>query len=220
VKFGDVRWFHDQLVMVMSKLTDTELVTVQRIYDGAVFSVPRTLIQDIPHWLRPDVKVKLLRTGARAPQYMTAGAAAADVFADFSGTVDPWLDGMVASPEGYVWDHSSTPLLTSITFDRPGTRSIPLGIALEIPPGWVGQLKGRSGAAVVGHEAHLAYIDSDYRGEVRMLVHVGEGKLTINHGDRVGQIAFLPCGRASLTVVDELSETVRATGGFGSTGTR
>jgi dUTP pyrophosphatase len=150
----------------------------------------------------PTVRVKLLRPTAQAPRYMTDGAAGADVFAD--------LGGGECGPSYFSPEH---------------THKIPLGFAVEIPPGWVGILKGRSGLAAKGHEGHVAAIDSDYRGEVCMLLHVSgvdtHGMdLRIEHGDRVGQILFMPAPQATLDVVDELSDTARGQGGFGSTGVR
>jgi dUTP pyrophosphatase len=151
-----------------------------------------------------EVRIKLLRPTSKAPQYMTAGAAGADVFADLTN-----------------WQ--GTPYGVSLAPDR--THRIPLGFAIEIPPGHVGLLKGRSGLASKGHDAHVAAIDSDYRGEVCMLLHVDgaatEGdRLYIEHGDRVGQLLIVPAPQYAFRAVDELSETERASGGFGHTGVR
>jgi dUTP pyrophosphatase len=163
----------------------------------------------------PLVRIKLLRPTSTLPKYMTDGAAGADVFADFGGIVDPWLCGMTSIENE--WGPGRR--LMSVRLPQ-GTHRIQLGIALEIPEGLVGLLKGRSGLASKGNEGHVAAIDSDYRGEVCMLLHVGEAGAVIRHGDRVGQILFMPVGRASFELVDELGETVRAAGGFGSTGVR
>jgi dUTP pyrophosphatase len=147
------------------------------------------------------IRIKLLSPTAKAPQYMTAGAAGADVFASLGG------DG-------------------EVDYFRPErTARIPRGFAIEIPPGWVGLLKGRSGLASRGHDAHVAAIDSDYRGEVCMLLHVNGATtygdpLRIEHGERVGQLLIVPAPQYEFRVVDELSETVRGSGGFGSTGAR
>jgi dUTP pyrophosphatase len=149
----------------------------------------------------PHARIKLLSPTAKAPQYMTAGAAGADVFADLGG------------------EHEVD------YFAPERVHRIPLGFAIEIPPGWVGILKGRSGLAAKGHEGHVAAIDSDYRGQVCMLLHVNgaatKGEpLAISHGDRVGQLLIMPAPQFKLEVVDELSDTARGTGGFGSTGSR
>lgn len=162
------------------------------------------------------IRIKLLSPTAKAPRYMTAGAAGADVFADLSRIADgeahfgPAWGGDCASGPNGLW---------CVTL-REGTARIPLGFAVEIPHGWVGLLKGRSGEARRGNDAHVAYIDSDYRGECSMLLHVGRGGVVVKSGDRVGQIAFVPAPQFDLVVVDELSETVRGQGGFGSTGSR
>jgi dUTP pyrophosphatase len=147
------------------------------------------------------IRIKLLSPTAKAPQYMTAGAAGADVFADMIGGYGMPIRHV---PAGRTW-------------------KVPLGFSIEIPDGWVGILKGRSGLASRGHEGHVAAIDSDYRGAVSMLVHAsvdGSEDLRIDHGDRVGQLLIVPAPQFKLTVVDELSETVRGAGGFGHTGTR
>jgi dUTP pyrophosphatase len=149
----------------------------------------------------PKIRIKLLSPTAKAPQYMTAGAAGADVFADLGR-------------EGEVGH-----------FRTNHTHRIPLGFAVEIPTGWVGILKGRSGLAARGHEGHVAAIDSDYRGPVAMLLHVDGVEtlgrdLQITHGDRIGQILFVPAPQFELEVVAELSDTARGSGGFGHTGSR
>jgi dUTP pyrophosphatase len=166
------------------------------------------------HQRYPLVRIKLLRPTSTLPKYMTAGAAGADVFADFGGT-----DAHIRLGDAYRGGAYTHGGLTEAHF-APGTVKIPLGIALEIPEGMVGLLKGRSGLASKGNEGHVAAIDADYRGEVCMLLHVGQSGAVIKHGDRVGQILFMPVGRASFELVDELGETERAAGGFGSTGVR
>jgi dUTP pyrophosphatase len=162
------------------------------------------------------VRIKLLRPASKAPRYMTAGAAGADVFADLSGISDAkdWFD---ASYGGSYFDDKHRALHSVLL--TPGTVRIPLGFAAEIPTGWVGLLKGRSGLAANGHDAHVAALDCDYRGECSMLLHV-KSNIHIQTGDRVGQILFMPAPQAEILVVDELSETARGQGGFGSTGTR
>jgi dUTP pyrophosphatase len=145
---------------------------------------------------RAPIRIKLLSPTAKAPKYMTAGAAGADVFVDLRHRPD----------DIEVWSHE--------------TVKVPLGFAIEIPPGWVGLLKGRSGLAAMGHDAHVAAIDPDYRGEVCMLIHGGQAPFVIKHGDRVGQLLLVPAPQYEFRVVDELSETVRGVGGFGHTGSR
>ncbi len=163
---------------------------------------------------RAPIHIKLLRPTSNPPQYMTAGAAGADVFADFGGVKDAALE-FGHQYGGSFWHDG---LVTELVFTQ-GTVRIPLGFALEVPTGWVGILKGRSGLAWKGHEGHVAAIDADYRGEVCMLLHVN-GSVNVRHGDRVGQLLIMPAPQYEFRVVDELSKTVRGVGGFGSTGSR
>jgi len=175
-----------------------------------------------------SIRVKLLSPTAKAPQYMTAGAAGADVFVDFGGirkgaasNLESWAIPLALSHSS-LWTSSEDGHLLETEVASNQTVRIPLGIALEIPEGWVGVLKSRSGLATKGHEGHLAYIDSDYRGAVAMILHVGgwQERLVIRHGDRIGQIAFMPAPQFEIVVAEELSETARGSGGFGSSGVR
>ncbi len=105
----------------------------------------------------------------------------------------------------------------------PGARlEVPTGLALELPPGWEGQVRPRSGLAA-RHGVTLANspgtIDSDYRGEVRvLLVNLGAESVVIERGDRVAQLVVAPVARVELVETDRLSETERGDGGFGSSG--
>ncbi len=101
--------------------------------------------------------------------------------------------------------------------------SIPTGIALQIPhPGIVGLVFPRSGLAArqgLTLANSVGVIDSDYTGEILcILVNHGNEDVTIFPGDRIAQILFMPVCRAELFEVDELTDTHRGTGGFGSTG--
>ncbi|HLN93686.1 MAG TPA: dUTP diphosphatase, partial [Thermoanaerobaculia bacterium] len=105
----------------------------------------------------------------------------------------------------------------------PGGRAlVPTGIAVAIPPGYEGQVRMRSGLA---HDKGLALlnapgtVDSDYRGELRILIaNLGSEPATIHRGDRIAQLVFAPVARARFERVSELPPTTRNTGGFGSTG--
>lgn len=105
----------------------------------------------------------------------------------------------------------------------PGERAlVPTGIALEIPPGHEGQVRPRSGLAL-HHGITVANspgtIDSDYRGEVQViLVNLGSEPFRIARGDRIAQLVVAPVTRAAFEEVEELGETERGGGGFGSTG--
>lgn len=105
----------------------------------------------------------------------------------------------------------------------PGERlAVPTGLVLEIPPGWEGQVRPRSGLAL-RHGVTLANapgtIDSDYRGEVKvLLVHLGQEPLTIRRGDRVAQLVVARVERVEWDEAETLGESGRGDGGFGSTG--
>ena len=96
------------------------------------------------------------------------------------------------------------------------------GIAVAIPPGFEGQIRPRSGLAVKRGVTVLnspGTIDSDYRGEVKvLLINLGSEPFVIKRGDRIAQIVFAPVARAGLQQVDDLDATARGAAGFGSTG--
>ena len=105
----------------------------------------------------------------------------------------------------------------------PGERRlVPTGIVLELPAGWEGQVRPRSGLAL-RHGITLlnapGTVDSDYRGEVGVvLVNLGQEVVTIRRGDRVAQLVVAPVAEVRLEEVAEVSATGRQDGGFGSTG--
>lgn len=105
----------------------------------------------------------------------------------------------------------------------PGeTLKIPTGIAVEIPEGYFGGVFARSGLATkqgLRPANCVGVIDSPYRGEIIVALH-NDSKTPqrISHGDRIAQLVFLPIIYAELNIVDELSDTDRGDGGFGSTG--
>jgi len=106
----------------------------------------------------------------------------------------------------------------------PGARhAVATGFAMAIPPGYEVQVRPRSGLALKHGITCLntpGTIDSDYRGEVKViLANLGSEAFEIRRGDRIAQLVPAPVQRAILTEVDSLDETVRGTGGFGSTGT-
>lgn len=102
------------------------------------------------------------------------------------------------------------------------TVKIGTGIAVEIPDGYFGAVFARSGMATnrgLRPSNCVGVIDSDYRGEVIVALHNDSDKCeTIHHGDRVAQLVILPYLAVKMNEVDELSETGRGAGGFGSTG--
>ena len=103
----------------------------------------------------------------------------------------------------------------------PGARAaVGTGIHVEIPAGHVGLVWPRSGLAVRnGIDTLAGVIDSDYRGEVRVvLVNHGEAEFNIEPGDRIGQLVVQPVARATFSRAPALAATSRGDGGFGSTG--
>lgn len=106
---------------------------------------------------------------------------------------------------------------------RPGERVlVPTGLVLEIPPGHEGQIRPRSGLALE-HGLTLANppgtVDSDYRGEVRViLIHLGDAPVTLHRGDRIAQLVVARVEAVEWEEADELEGSDRGEGGFGSTG--
>ena len=110
------------------------------------------------------------------------------------------------------------------------------GISLEIPSGYVGLIWDRSSVGVKGVHRHAGVIDSGYRGEVKVCLHnanrsnlgrhlsehiedkIGMGVLTVSKGDRIAQILFQEVPLFKLVESDDLAETTRGAGGFGSSG--
>jgi dUTP pyrophosphatase len=106
---------------------------------------------------------------------------------------------------------------------EPGQRhAVATGFAIEIPDGYEVQVRPRSGLALKHGVTCLntpGTIDSDYRGEVKViLANLGREPFEISRGERIAQLVPAPVLRASFTETLELAETARGTGGFGSTG--
>jgi dUTP pyrophosphatase len=113
-------------------------------------------------------------------------------------------------------------LQADLTITPGGRTLVPTGIAVAIPAGFEGQLRMRSGLALDKGLALLnapGTIDSDYRGEIRVIVaNLGAEPVTLQRGDRIAQLVFAPVARAVLDRTDELPASARDSGGFGSTG--
>ena len=142
------------------------------------------------------VHVKKLSSAAVLPRRGSAQAAGYDLFA--------------CLPEG------------EITLQHGETRRIPLGLALALPEGYFGAVFARSGLATrqgLRPANCVGVVDSDYRGENMVPLHNDSAvPQTIRHGDRVAQMVVLPYLAVDFTEVEELDETERGEGGFGSTG--
>ena len=108
----------------------------------------------------------------------------------------------------------------------PGERAlVPTGLTLGLPPGWEGQVRPRSGLAVKYGVTVLnapGTIDSDYRGELRvLLINLGQAPFSIERGDRIAQLVLSPVAQGQWEEVTDpaaLSSSERGAGGFGSTG--
>ncbi len=133
--------------------------------------------------------------GAVIPEYKTKGAAGADLCA--------LLDAPLTIPAGKF-------------------AMVPTGLFFEIPEGYEVQVRPRSGLAAKNGITVLntpGTIDSDYRGEIKViLINLGSSDFTINSGDRIAQMIIAPVIQASFSIVENLSQTERGSGGFGSTG--
>lgn len=113
--------------------------------------------------------------------------------------------------------------VVSPTVIRPGeTVLIPTGFSIELVPGLEAQIRPRSGLAIkqsIGIMNSPGTIDSDYRGEVKIIMtNFGKNEFTVNRGDRIAQMVIARYERIEWAESASLSETERGTGGFGSTG--
>ena len=103
-------------------------------------------------------------------------------------------------------------------------RLIPTGLFVQIPEGYEGQVRARSGLAIkhgIGLVNSIGTIDSDYRGELKIPeINFGNESFTLNNGDRVAQLVIASYERVTPIVVSELDETDRGEGGFGHTGVK
>jgi dUTP pyrophosphatase len=108
---------------------------------------------------------------------------------------------------------------------NPGQRSaVPTGLKMAIPPGYEGCVRPRSGLALkqgLTLANSPGTIDSDYRGEVKVLViNLGQEAVLIQRGDRIAQLLISPVARAQIEKVAKVDDTARGEGGFGHTGTK
>ena len=135
-------------------------------------------------------RVKRIHDAVPVPAYATEGAAGLDLCAAAPCIVQP---GQIVR--------------------------VPTGVCVEIPPGYEGQVRPRSGLASQGVVAILGTIDSDYRGEIHVLLeNRGLELVAIEPCMRIAQLVIAPVARVEIEVVDALSETERGAQGFGSTG--
>jgi len=143
---------------------------------------------------KPHMLIKRLRPDAHIPEYQTEGSAGMDLA-----------------------------LCGDAVTVNPGERVLlSTGLAVAIPPGYEGQVRPRSGLAIK-HGIILpnspGTIDSDYRGEVRVIAaNIGDKAVTFQSGDRIAQLVIAPVTIVTIEESDELPDSKRGPGGFGSTG--
>ena len=141
------------------------------------------------------IRVKKLKNNAIMPTYGSAEAAGADLYA------------CLAEP---------------VTIHPGESVFVPTGLAMEIPKGYAGLIYARSGLACkrgLAPANKVGVVDSDYRGEFMIVLHNhGSASQKIEHGERIAQLVITPVFTPGFTEVDDLSDTIRASGGFGSTG--
>lgn len=143
-----------------------------------------------------NIEIKTLNEKAVIPTYGTEKSAGADLrFVDGDTTIQP----------------GETKLLHT-------------GVAMAIPDGYVGLIFARSGLATkkgLAPANKVGVVDADYRGEIMVALHNHSDKeQTIQDGERIAQISFIEYEKACFVEVDNLDETERGSGGYGSTGTR
>lgn len=142
-----------------------------------------------------SIRVKKLRLNAKLPTYGSQEAAGADLYA--------CLDKPVTI--------------------QPGKSAfIPTGLSMEIPTGYAGLIYARSGLACkrgLAPANKVGVIDSDYRGEFIIVLHNhGDSDQCVSNGERIAQLVITPVLSVAYCEVDELTDTLRSEGGFGSTG--
>ena len=147
--------------------------------------------------MQPTLRIRKLDGRARAPKYHSALAAGLDLEA--------------VLPAGEMW-----------TLAPGQIRVVPTGLAIAIEPGYEAQVRPRSGLAA-RHGVTLVNspgtIDADYRGEVKVpLINLGPAPVEITTHMRIAQMVIAPVAQVAIVEVEELEETVRGSGGFGSTG--
>ena len=142
-----------------------------------------------------SIPVKILREGALLPTYGSPEAAGADLYACLEAPV---------------------------TIESGKTAFIPTGIAMEVPKGCAGLIYARSGLACkrgLAPANKVGVVDSDYRGEIMVgLQNSGSADYTVHSGERIAQMMITPVVQAEVNLVEELDDTQRGAGGFGSTG--
>ncbi|MEM5820055.1 MAG: dUTP diphosphatase [Candidatus Aenigmatarchaeota archaeon] len=137
-----------------------------------------------------ELKVKRLNENAKLPERKREGDAGLDLYS-----------------------------IEDIEINPNEIKLVSTGIAIEIPKGYVGIIKDRSGLATKGLHVLAGVIDENYRGEVKIvLINLGKEKIFLEKYSRVAQLLILPYLKCNVKEVEELSETERGNSGFGSSG--
>ena len=144
-----------------------------------------------------EILIKRLSKEVSLPKYETTGSSGMDLSANIN---------------------------TNINIDPGKTAIIPTGLAISIPKGFEVQIRPRSGLAAKQKISVLntpGTIDADYRGEIKViLINLGKDSFEVEKGSRIAQMVVCPVVQAQLKEVNDLSETDRGKGGFGSTGSK
>ena len=162
------------------------------------------------------IKAKRLSDTAKLPTYGSEKAACCDLYCDLR--VDKCIDLNPANVDFKHMEYSGD------CFDRVHiapheTIKLPTGWAFQPPEGYMLQILQRSGLASKGLIPLGGILDEDYTGEVIVIMlNTTDKYLSINNGDRIAQMAIRPYYQGEFELVDELDETARGDGGFGSTG--
>jgi dUTP pyrophosphatase len=168
------------------------------------------------------IKVKRLSPDVFLPEYATDGSSGLDVRAYITKNN---IDEIIGENFTRFFDIKKgllTKLDDKIILKPLGRALIPTGLFVEIPCGFEIQVRPRSGLAIKHGITVLntpGTIDSDYRGEIKVILFNTSSKnYIISHGDKISQLVVQKVERAEFVEVDELVDTVRSAGGFGSTG--
>jgi len=137
-----------------------------------------------------ELKIKRIHSGAKLPSYGHRGDAGLDLFA-----------------------------ADAVVLERGQVLDAPTGIKVAIPEGYVGLIWDKSGVSLRGVHRLAGVIDSGYRGEVKVvMVNLSDEPFVINKGMKIAQLLIQPVSTVKVVEVEDLGETPRGEGGFGSTG--
>jgi dUTP pyrophosphatase len=145
---------------------------------------------------RPTMRVQRITTSSETPKRQTSDSAGYDLHASEACVIQYGMQATIGT-----------------------------GLIIAVPAGWVGLICPRSGLAAksaIGIQNGPGVLDSGYRGEVKVILHntgaLGKQEYKVDVGDRIGQLVVVPCFLGDVIEVDDLEETERGSGGFGSTG--